>query len=326
MLKDWRFLRDFQHGPNEICRGYQVRRGFRMAIFVVVGAGPVGRETARILAAQGHEVRVVSRGGQAPQGPRITGIALDARDGEGLARVSQGAAQIFMCAMAPYTRWPTDFPPIMEGVVAAAEKVEARLIVLGNIYGYGRGAHSSLTSAQALAPTSVKGQVRAAMWKQALNASVPALEVRASDYLGEDAGSLFTLIALPSLLAGKSIALPGDLDTVHPWSFTKDVARTLVAATRYQGDWGRAFHVPSQHATVRDIAVRFAELAGAPAPDLRSLSDEELASDDDLMREIAEMAYLFEDPCILEASESEQLLGVSASSLDAMIRDTLKMA
>lgn len=297
-----------------------------MAVFVVVGAGPVGRETARLLAAQGHEVRVVSRGGQAPQAPRITGVALDARDGESLARISHGAAQILMCAMAPYTRWPTDFPPIMAGVVAAAEKVEAWLIVLGNIYGYGRGAPSPLTSAQALAPTSIKGRVRTAMWEQALTSSVPALEVRASDYLGEGAGSLFTLIALPSLLAGKPIALPCDLDAVHPWTFTKDVARTLVATTQYQGDWGRAFHVPSQHATIRDIAVRFAELAGAPPPDLRSLSDEELTSDAELMREVAEIAYLYRDPCILDASDSEQLLGVSASSLDAMIRDTLKMA
>src|SRR4030088_1140382 len=109
-----------------------------MACFVVVGAGPVGRETARLLALEGHEVRLVSRAGAKPGDAGINGVALDARDGQGLARVSTGAEAIFMCAMALYTKWPTDFPPIMDGVVAAAESVKARLVVLGNIYGCGK--------------------------------------------------------------------------------------------------------------------------------------------------------------------------------------------
>jgi nucleoside-diphosphate-sugar epimerase len=238
-----------------------------MSLFVVVGAGPVGRETARLLAVEGHEVRLVSRGGATPDRASISGVALDARDGQGLARLGAGAQAIFMCAMAPYTRWPTDFPPIMDGVVAAAESVGARLVVLGNIYGYGKEARPPLTSASPLAPTSVKGRVRVTMWEQALGSAVPAVEVRASDYLGDGAGSLFTLMTLPPLLVGKPAVIPGDLDALHAWSFTKDVARTLVAASRYSGDWGRAFHVPSQHASVRDLASRFTELGGTPLPD-----------------------------------------------------------
>jgi nucleoside-diphosphate-sugar epimerase len=298
-----------------------------MSWFVVVGAGPVGRETARLLALEGHEVRLVSRGGATPDGAGISGVALDARDGQGLARVGAGADAIFMCAMAPYTTWPTDFPPIMDGVVAAAESVGARLVVLGNIYGYGKEAPSPLTSASPLAPSSVKGRVRTAMWEQALGSAVPAVEVRASDYLGEGAGSLFTLMTLPPVLAGKPAAMPGDLDALHAWSFTKDVARTLVAASRYSGEWGRAFHVPSQHASARGLASRFAELGGTPLPDLRALTDEDLeglAREDELMREIVEMAYLYGQPCILDASDTERLLGVSASSLNTMVRDTLR--
>ncbi|MGV1794484.1 NAD-dependent epimerase/dehydratase family protein [Rhizobium sp. A37_96] len=298
-----------------------------MALFVVVGAGPVGRATARLLAAEGHEVRLVSRGGAAPEGTGIDGVALDARNGQELARISAGAETIFMCAMALYTRWPTDFPPIMDGVATAAEIAGARLVVLGNVYGYGKGAASPLVPTAPLAPTSIKGQVRTAMWERALTSNVPALEVRASDYLGDGAGSLFTLMTLPPLLAGKPAFMPGDLDALHAWSFTKDVARTLVAASRYSGNWGRAFHVPSQHASVRDLAVRFTEFAGAPLPDLQALTGDDLEAlgrDDELMREIPEMAYLFERPCIIDASDTEQLLGVYASSLEAMVEDTLR--
>lgn len=299
-----------------------------MSLFVVVGAGPVGRETARLLAADGHDVRLVSRGGATPDDDHVSGVALDASDGQGLTRVSVGADAIFMCAMAAYTNWPAEFPPIMAGVVTAAEGVRARLVVLGNIYGYGREAPSPLTSAMPPAPTSVKGRVRNSMWEQALGSAVPALEVRASDYLGKGAASLFTLLTLPPLLAGQKATMPGDLDVQHAWSYTKDVARTLVAASRYSGQWGRAFHVPSQHISVRELATRFTERAGAPAPALRALNQEdlvELAREDRFMREIVEMSYLYQDPLVIDSSDTERVLGISASDLDTMIKDTLTL-
>lgn len=297
-----------------------------MALYVVVGAGPVGRETARLLAEDGHDVRLVSRTGAKADGAGVMSVALDGGDGHALSALSDGAEAIFMCAMAAYHKWPTDFPPIMEGAAAAAENVGARLVVLGNIYGYGERAQSLLTSASPLSPTSVKGQVRVAMWERALAAKVPALEIRAGDYLGEGAKSLFTLLALPSLLAGDEVTMPGDLDVPHAWSFTRDVARTLVAASRHEGDWGRAFHVPSQHASIRDLASRFAHFSSIGPLRLRALTRADLDAlgrDNAIMREVIEMAYLFQHPNLIDAADSERLLGVQASSLDQMIQDTL---
>jgi hypothetical protein len=46
---------------------------------------------------------LVSRTGAKPADAGTNGVALDARDGLGLARVSAGADAIFMSAMAPYT-------------------------------------------------------------------------------------------------------------------------------------------------------------------------------------------------------------------------------
>jgi hypothetical protein len=36
------------------------------------------------------------------------------------------------------------------------------------------------------------------------------------------------------------------------------------------------------------------------------------------------MTYLFERPLIMDSAETERLLGVQASSLEAMIEDTLR--
>ncbi|MDF2696918.1 MAG: oxidoreductase, partial [Labilithrix sp.] len=43
-----------------------------------------------------------------------------------------------------------------------------------------------------------------------------------------------------------------------------------------------------------------------------------------ILREVVEMAYLFEQPCLLDSSDTERVLGVHASSLDTMVRDTLR--
>lgn len=238
-----------------------------------------------------------------------------------LAVLSKGADAIFMCAMAAYHRWPTDFFPIMDGTVKAAEQVGARLLVAGNVYGYGAGAASPLTPNMEPDPTTRKGTTRHIMWQRALRSSVPALEVRASDYLGDGAVAYFSLLALPSLLRNEPVAFLGDPDAAHAWSFTKDTAKTLVAASRFTGEWGRAFHVPSQSASVRELVRRFAAALKIDAPGLSRLAPAELEGIG--FSEGIEMAYLFEKPLLLDAGDTEKLLGVTASSLDTMVRDTL---
>lgn len=299
-----------------------------MPSYVVVGAGPVGRETARLLAAGDHRVTLVSRRGT-PAGEGVRALALDAADGPALAALAKGADAILMCAMAPYHQWPSAFPPIMDGVVDAARATDARLVVLGNVYGYGSGAPSILTPATPMQPTSEKGRVRHAMWLRALAAGVRVLEVRASDYVGPGAASLFTLMTLPPLLAKEPAPWVGDPDVPHAWSYTGDVARTLVAALAYGGAWGRAFHVPSHHLTVRDLAARFAAAAGCAPARLHALSRAELealALADPVLREVLEIRYLYTTAGTLDASETEALLGVVASPLDTMVRATLAPA
>lgn len=292
-----------------------------MGSYVIVGAGPVGRETARLLAADGHSVILTSRNAGALDIPNVRTISSDATDAAQLAGLSKGADAIFMCAMAAYHRWPTDFFPIMDGTVKTAEQVGARLIVLGNVYGYGERAASPLTPDLEPDPTTRKGTARHIMWQRAVRSNIPALEVRASDYLGEGAVAYFTLLALPSLLRSEPVSFLGNPDAMHAWSFTKDTAKTLVAASRFTGEWGRAFHVPSQLASVRELVHKFAAALKIEVPNLLPLTPAGLEGIG--FHEAIEMSYLFEKPLLVDAGDTEKLLGVTASRLDTMVRDTL---
>lgn len=292
-----------------------------MGSYVVVGAGPVGRETARIFAERGHETTLASRSAGSIDGGAVRTASVDATDADRLARISEGADAILMCAMPAYHRWPTDFFPILDGTVQAAEAVGAKLVLLGNHYGYGENATGTLTASLPLDPTTRKGTVRSIMWDRALRSKVPALEVRAADYLGAEAVTYFSLLALPSLLSGGDVGFIGGLDYPHAWSYTKDVARTLVAAAAYNGAWDRAFMAPVQHASVRELVAKVAAIKGIPVPNLAVLPAATLQEIG--AGETIEMTYQFSSPMTVDASETETLLGVTPSDLDEMLRDTV---
>ncbi|MFI6689638.1 NAD-dependent epimerase/dehydratase family protein [Streptomyces sp. NPDC050485] len=299
-----------------------------MSLHVIVGAGATGSATARLLADSGEQVRLITRRGGGPVHPRIERVAADATDTARLVELATGAAVLFNCAMPAYDRWPTDFPPLASALLATAERTGAVYVMLGNTYGYGP-IDGPVTEDLPMAPTSQKGLVRARMWHDACAAHaegrVRVTEIRANDYLGAGAYSPFTLMVGAQVLAGSPASYPGDLDAPHSWSYTGDVARTLVAAARHDQSWGRSWHVPSvSEASVRELAAHLAEAADAPAPRLHHMTVQELQDigrTDSIMAEFPEMLYLYDRPNILDASSTAKTLDVTPTPLDGVLAE-----
>ncbi|WP_327252250.1 NAD-dependent epimerase/dehydratase family protein [Streptomyces sp. NBC_01244] len=302
-----------------------------MSVHVITGAGPIGTATARLLAASGERVRVVTRTGGGPEHPLVERVAADITDTDRLTELLRGARTLYNAAAPAYQDWRTAFPPLAASLLTAAERTGTDYVMLGNLYGYGPVAEP-LTPGLPLRPTSDKGRVRAAMWEEALAAHkagrVRVAEVRASDFLGEGALSLFTWTVVPAVLAGTEALLPVGLDEAHAWSYADDVARTLIAVGGREDGWGRAWHVPStSELSVRALAGRLAAAAGAPDPRLRRMTPgelAELAARDAVMAEVPEMAYLYDRALRLDASETERVLGVRATALDLVLKELVE--
>lgn len=300
-----------------------------MSPHVIVGAGVTGSATARRLAEAGEQARLVSRGGGGPAHEHIERVAADATDAVRLSELAAGAATVFNCAMPPYDRWPSEFPPLSAAVLTAAERGGANYVLLGNDYGYGP-VDGPFTENLPMRPSSAKGTVRARMWQDALAAHeagrVRATEVRAADYVGAGATSPFTLM-VPAVLAGAPAVYPGDLDAPHSWTYIGDVAATLVAAARHDGSWGRAWHVPSTStASARELATRLAATAGARAPTLRRMTRadlEEMGRVSPVMLEFLEILYLYERPAVLDSSLTTNVLKVTATPLDQVLHEMI---
>ncbi|REE97647.1 NAD-dependent epimerase/dehydratase family protein [Thermomonospora umbrina] len=294
-----------------------------MALHVILGAGTTGTATARLLADSGDRVRLVSRRGSGPDHPAIERVAADAGDTDRLTELARGADTLVNCAMPPYDRWPELWPPLAASVLTAAERTGAGYVMLGNLYGYGP-VDGPFTEDLPMRPTTAKGGVRAKMWEDALAAHeagrARVTEVRASDFVGAGAGSLFNFLVTASVLAGEPAVYPGSVAVPHAWSYTGDVARALAAAALDDRSWGRAWHVPSaSEASVREVAVRLAEVTDSPAPRVEAMTDDEFsafAAENPFLAEVAEMLYLYDRPCRVDSTDAERILGLKPTSLD----------
>ncbi|MGW7258752.1 NAD-dependent epimerase/dehydratase family protein [Streptomyces sp. NPDC054834] len=302
-----------------------------MSLHIVLGFGPAGAATARLLAEKGQSVRVITRSGGSRE-PGIEHVALDATDSKRLTDAVRGAAAIHNCAAPPYHRWASEWPPLASSVCAAAEASGAVLVVLGNLYGYGP-VDGPLTEKSPLAATGPKGRVRAAVWEQARElheqGRIKAVEVRASDFFGPgvtDGGHLAGRV-MPRLLRGKPVTTLGDPDAPHSWTYVPDVAAAMAEVAGEERAWGRAWHIPTQPPlSTREMTDRLAAEAGTGPVAVRTLPPAVLGVASvfsPLVRELKEIRYQFDRPFVVDSSAYEAEFTARATPVDEQVRATV---
>ncbi|CAA9381159.1 MAG: Nucleoside-diphosphate-sugar epimerases [uncultured Propionibacteriaceae bacterium] len=303
----------------------------KTAKHLVVGAGPVGTETARLLAEAGHEVVVVTRSGARPDISGVGKVAADASDANTLTSLSLGATALYNCANpADYTIWERVWPPLAESLLTAAESSGATLVTASSLYGYGP-CSEPMVEGQADRATDRKGRIRADMWVEARSrhhvGRVRAVEVRGSDYVGAGVGSNGHIPRqLPTARKGRTAWVMGSPDQPHTWTDVIDMARTLVAVAGREDSWGQVWHAPSNPPrTQREALTDVLAAEGKPAVAVRSYPRLVTAVGgrvSRLMRELNEMAYMFERPYEMSSSRTQEFLGMAPTPWPEVCRRT----
>ncbi|MFE7406391.1 NAD-dependent epimerase/dehydratase family protein [Isoptericola sp. NPDC057559] len=299
---------------------------------LIVGAGPVGRHVAALLAARGSDVTVVTRSGRDTGIAGVAHAALDATDADALAGAAAGADVLYNCANpGDYTQWERAWPPLAAAFLSAAERSGAVYAVTGNLYPYGP-VEGPMTEDLPDAATDHKGRLRARLWADARQAFEDGrlrgvVEVRASDYVGPGAGANGHVSrVLPAALRGRRVTMMGRTDLPHTFTDVGDVARTLVAAAEDPGAHGRTWHVPSN--APRTQAEALADVlaaAGRPPVKVGSLRGPALAAVatfSPLLRELRELIYQWERPYVLDDSAARARWGLEPTPWEEVCRRT----
>ena len=283
------------------------------------------------LAGLGVDVRAVSQHRPLSLADGVEWRAADATDAEASADAAEGASVIYQCLNAPYAHWPQRFPPLQRGVLTAAERAGAVLVSLENVYGYGPTGGTPMTEHLPLDATTAKGQTRAAMTRELLGAAadgrVRIAIGRASDFFGPGVTeSALGERIFANAQAGKRADFIGNPDLGHTYSFVPDIAAGLAILGTDERALGQVWHLPGpETVTTRALLDLVASEVGHPVG-IRSVPKlfvRLLGLVNPTMRALAEMAYEFDEPFVLDTSKFQSTFGTVGTPLVSAIAETV---
>jgi nucleoside-diphosphate-sugar epimerase len=301
-------------------------------LHVVFGTGPVGLAVMDELVSKGKRVRMVNRGGRADVAEGIEVVGGDAADWAFTREVSAGASVVYFALNPPYDKWPELFPPLQAGVLEGAAGAGAKLVAVENLYMYGPTGGRPLTEDLPYAADTRKGEVRAMMSRELMEAhasgKVRVAIGRASDFFGPRVlASAAGEQVFGRAVAGKSAQVAGDPDQPHTYTYAPDIGKGLVVLGEREEALGKAWHLPSPETvtTRRFVEIIFEEVGkparvqAAPKILLRAIG-----LFNPPLRETIEMLYEFEEPFVVDHSAFERTFGEHATPLRQAIRETVR--
>ncbi len=298
---------------------------------IVLGAkGRFGRASVDAFVNQGWRVRAFARQWDEREVPgRLERLSGDAFDGEALAAAASGCDVIVNALNPPYPQWRRDLPRLTAAVIRAARKTGATVMIPGNVYNYGAAMPARLNEATPHAPTTRKGRLRVEMERAYAEAEdVRTIILRAGDFIErEKTGNWFDSQISKNLARGK-VMYPGPLDRPHAWAYLPDMARAMAALAAKRDSFAsfEEFGFPGYGLTGRELIEAMELVTGAtlnvhglPWPLLHLLG---LVMPQ--MREVAEMAYLWDVPHAIDGTKLSAVLpNFRATPLPVALADAL---
>ncbi|WP_419148899.1 NAD-dependent epimerase/dehydratase family protein [Pseudoalteromonas 'SMAR'] len=217
----------------------------------ILGAtGQIGIELAKALK-QNHteDIRLVSRNPvKVNDSDTLFAADLTCYD-ETLAAVAGSAVVYFTAGLPLDTKtWQTQFPQMVENVIAVCQEHGTKLVFFDNTYMYPQTA-VPMTEATAFQPYGKKGQVRAQLAQQVLAAiesgRVSAMICRAPEFYGPGkTQSITNATVLEKLAAGEPAKVFLRDDVVRSLIYTPDASRAMALLGNTAEAYNQTWHLP----------------------------------------------------------------------------------
>ena len=301
---------------------------------VVLGTGAIGRAVAEELLRRGESVRMVNRSGkmqEALAGAEV--VALDLYDPAKVREVTRGARAVYHAAQPHYYEWPQKFPPLQKSIIDGLTGSDAKLVLVENLYMYGKTNGKALTEDMPANAHTRKGKVRGEISKAALDAhrqgKVRVTAARGGNFFGPwGLDSTMGGRVFYPLLAGKPAQLIGRTDLPHTHTYVKDFGKALVILGERDEADGQAWHVPNDGPTMTqaELVRMFAEEAGVE-PKLSSMGKIMMTIGGLFIpeaRETVEMMYEFDKPFVADSGKFEKQFDMKATPIRDAIKETVQ--
>jgi nucleoside-diphosphate-sugar epimerase len=297
----------------------------------ILGAGgPIANELAKILATQQASYRLVSRHTQPLPGAET--VSADLSDRSAVMRAVEGSSIVYLLAGLKYdiAVWRKLWPVIMDNVIEACKRSQAKLLFFDNVYMYGK-VIGPMTETTPYNPSSKKGEVRARiatrLMEEVKAGHITAIIARAADFYGPAvANSAANLLVFAPLAKRSTPSWLVNANVPHSMTYTPDAARGVAMLASRATAWNQVWHLPTTPAppTGREfIAMAAREFRAKPKfrvlgrPMIRVVGW--FKSD---IREAYEMLYQSDSPYLFDSTRFAREFGFSGTAYADGVRIT----
>lgn len=291
-----------------------------MRITILGAGGAISNELVKLLTAENHPIRLVSRGAHDAAGAES--VTADITDKEQTIRAVAGSDAVCLLAGLKYDHklWAESWPRIMKNTIEACKRANAKLLFFDNVYSYGKA--GVMTEETPFNPCSKKGEVRATIAASLMNewkaGYLTATIARAADFYGPNAANgMANVTVFDPLSKGQSATCLVNDALPHSYTYTPDAAKGVAALLSSDAAWNQTWHLPTapNPLTGKEFIVKAAAALGV-APKYRKLSRPMVRIVgwfNSSVGEIYEMLYQNDSPYIFDSSKFTHAFGSTAT-------------
>lgn len=285
---------------------------------LVLGAtGGIGYALARELVDRGVEVVAFSRRKERLDSlyqneSKVSIFSGDALVEKDVIEAADGVDVIFHAVSFPYQEWMEKHPLCIEIIVRAAEKQQAKIALVDNIYAYGMQSKPEVNEETRKEPHTKKGKIRLAMENRLERSNAQYLIVHMPDLYGPNAENTLLHETLKNVVLNKSANFVGNTKVAREFIFTLDGAKAMVELASREDTYNQNWNIPSAHPITGEEIIEILRSEVGYKKSIRTVSKTMIKCIgifQPFMREMVEMMYLTEDPVILSGKKYKEKIG-----------------
>ncbi|MFS0577485.1 SDR family NAD(P)-dependent oxidoreductase [Sporosarcina sp. 179-K 3D1 HS] len=286
-------------------------------VLVLGASGGMGFSIVNELVDRGVEVIAFARSEQklkklydGRQGITIqTGDIFNLQD---VISASENVDVIFQAANIPYPEWEKKLIPFIGNVLKAADYNKTKLVLVENIYAYGRSNGAKVRENTPKQPNTKKGKIRLQVEQLVKQENVPTIIAHFPDFYGPNAENTLLHFTLQNAVEHKKAMFVGNQTIAREFIYTPDGAKAVVNLALHDNSYGHNWNIPASDViTGNELVNLIRELTGYDKR-VSTVSKNLIRflgifkAD---MREMVEMFYLNEEPVVLDGSKYEKAIG-----------------
>lgn len=301
----------------------------------ILGAnGTIGSLLAKELRAYTKSIRLVSRN-LVKVNDEDELFPADLTNPELVDKAVAGSEVVYLLVGFEYklSIWKQNWPKLMQSVIDACIRHNAKLVFFDNVYLYDRSAIGHMTEESKVNPPSEKGIVRkqvAGMLMEAVQKGrLQALIARSADFYGPGNQKSFLVeVVYKNFLKGKKANWFMNADKIHSFTYTPDAAKATALLGNTPDAWNQVWHLPTdpQRITGREMVSLFAN--EMKQPDKLSVMPmwllRLLGIFIPFLREMPEMMYQYSQDYFFDSSKFSQRFALQATPYAEGVKTLVK--